>query len=163
MQYPRSLEATVERIDKPTDKDKGVRIRVLWRNTGSSETSLPAPFPGKPPQELNWPYTDESYRTALLFSYNMLSMSVVGPDGTELAFGSIAPWTTVARPADCRLSPGESLELRFHLSDFYTLTKVGEHDLHIEYGEAGDRVTARRYFQVGLDDLNICKKADSEK
>lgn len=142
-----SASAAIER--SPAASPQEVRVRVRIRNDGPERLALPDPSPGSPPPELDWPLSIESYHTALLLSYNLLTLKVVGPDGKLLEPDITMPWTTHLWPADRELGTGASLEFPVVLSEFYRFTQRGPHSVDIGFGHAGRRVHAQGVVQIG--------------
>lgn len=141
------VSASIERIQAAGTQE--VRILVRIRNDGPARLALPNPSPGSPPPELDWPLSIDSYHTALLFSNNMLTVEVSGPDGKTLEPDITMPWTTHLWPVDKDLAAGESLEFPVVLSEFYRFTQTGMHRVDVGFGYAGRRVHARGRVEIG--------------
>jgi hypothetical protein len=97
---------------------------------------------------MNWRRSNEAYQISLLLSFNYLSMSVTDEAGqTPPQIGSDSGGTPAVWPM-LELAPRDFMTLTIPLGEFYALESGKTYDVTIEYGEQGQKVTARGRISV---------------
>jgi hypothetical protein len=117
-------------------------------NTSDSTLALVNPDMGQPSPEMNWPYSIETYRAALLMSYGYLAVSLAEESGAEVPREPIETWATPILRAPVSLAPGESVEVPIPIGRFFPLEPGGRYLVSAEYGDAALRVGAEAIVEA---------------
>jgi hypothetical protein len=146
------LTATIELEDASLSSGRPVRVRFVVANRSASPISVANPDVGKPPGELNWPYAEDTFRTAVLLSFHLLEMSITGPAGESLPQTGPHPWVTPLLLPRLELAPGDSFALGINLTDHFELRRPGSYHLFIRYGDAQASAEAETEIEIGRVD-----------
>jgi hypothetical protein len=139
---PTILSGLLESEQEPLSLGQPAWLVFSVRNDTSAAVTVPNPYVGRPPAELDWPYSDETYQIALLQSFGLLSLSVIHAEAGALASVGPQTWITPLMPAPLELGPGDSFRLRINLSDFFELNQAGRYRVRVEYGDEHARTKA---------------------
>src|SRR5262245_20327335 len=94
-----------------TAPDCGIVLRIA--NTSATTVVLLNPALGKPSPEMEWPWSVETYRAALLLSYGFLELTVAEATspGRQLDRQPLETWATPVLRPPVVLQPGESVDV----------------------------------------------------
>jgi len=135
------LTATVEsptgdgHADAPT-----VTLRVA--NASDSTLSVLNPDVGRPPLQLNWPWSVDTYRASLLMSYGYLTVSVFDESGEPVDKEPVETWATPVLRPRLTLAPGDSFDLPIPVGRFFPLSPGRRYWVSVEYGDEALNVRA---------------------
>ncbi len=142
-----SLTASID--PRTSGEDKVATLRIT--NTSDSTLEVLNPNMGQPSQEMNWPYSIETYRASLLMSYGFLAVSVADESGGDVAMQSISTWATPILRPPVALAPGESVEVPIPIGRFFPLEPGRKYVVTTEYGDADLRVSAKDVVEAASD------------
>jgi hypothetical protein len=97
---------------------------------------------GVPSPAMNWTFTEDAYRTALLLSFGYLAMSVSDESGHDLPRQPIMTSATPALRPAIKLEPGDSLVVEIPVGSFYRLEPKQTYRVVLEYGDQNLKVLA---------------------
>lgn len=139
---PTILSGLLESEREPLLLGQPVWVAFTVKNETFAVVSVPNPYVGRPPAELDWPFSDETYQMSLLQSFGLLSLSVIHAETGPLANVGPQTWITPLMSAPLELAPGDSFRLRFNFSDFFELDQAGRYRVTAEYGDEYARAEA---------------------
>jgi hypothetical protein len=139
---PTILSGLLESEQEPLLLGQPAWVVFTVKNETSATVTVANPYVGKPPAELDWPFSDETYQIALLQSFGLLSLSVIHAEIGAPANVGPQTWITPLMPAPLELAPGDSLGLRINLSDFFELNQAVRYRVTVEYGDEHARAKA---------------------
>lgn len=125
------------------------RIKLRITNEAATTTAVLNPNMGVPAPSMNWPYSHETYQTAMLMSFSYLSISVNDATGHELPLQAIATWATPVILPKVELALGQSIELTIPIGEFYLLRPGTPYQVALEYGDRELKVTAHAKVSFG--------------
>ncbi len=136
------LTGSIDVPDGQTDTG-AFRIDLRVKNQTDRDTEILNPDFGKPPESMQWPWSEETYRASIMLSFHYLTISVTDKVGRTLPPRAIQSWSTPAVLPKRNVAPGESLAVPIPLGDFYDLAPRTTYIVAIEYGDAELKVAAR--------------------
>ena len=132
---PPEIKATIE-VEQPPPSTKGpLWVRFIVTNDTDSPVSVPNPDVGKPPPELKWTLSAETFRNAVLLSFGLLKLALQSATGEVLPEVHHNPWVTPFFLPPLELAPGESFDFRINVADHFAVGKAGKYHLAVEYGD----------------------------
>ena len=142
-----SLSATIEVPDGQADA-KALRVTLRITNQGEERIVVLNPDMGVPASNMDWPWSNETYRTSMLISYGYLSISVTDEEGNEVPQDAIQTWATPVLRPRIELEPGDSFEVTIPIGDFYKLESGKAYSVALTYGDKDLKVSARTLVTV---------------
>jgi hypothetical protein len=89
---------------------------------------------------MNWPWSVEAYRAALLRSYGYLNFSVAEESGDAVPIEPIETWATPVPRALVALARGRSVNVPIPLARFFAFTPGRTYRVSAEYGDNATKV-----------------------
>ena len=140
------LTATIEVPGDQADA-KALRVTLRITNRGEERISVLNPDMGVPAPNMDWPWSNETYRTSMLISYGFLSISVTDEEGNEVPQDAIQTWATPVLRPRIELEPGNSFDVTIPIGDFYKLESGQSYMVALTYGDQNLKVSARTRVQ----------------
>ena len=141
------LTAAIE-VSAAQPDARALRVKLRITNPTDRRVAILNPDMGVPSPAMNWPFSNEAYRTALLMSFGYLSMSVTDEAGQELPRQAIMTSATPALRPPLELGPGDSFEVAIPIGNFYQLESKKAYRVALEYGDRNLKVSARTRLTV---------------
>ena len=137
-------------IESPAGQTDARALSLTLRITNSEDRTISILNPdlGVPSPRMNWPESNEVYRTFLLISFGYLSIRVTDDAGKELPQRMFTISATPALRPPIELAQGDSLEVKIAIGSFYQLEPNEAYEVAIEYGDEDLKVSARTRFVV---------------
>jgi hypothetical protein len=123
-----------------TGEDFVATLRIT--NVSDAPVDVVNPDMGRPSGQMNWPYSIETYRAALLISFGNLVVSVTDASGTDVSRTPIETWATPIRKGPIPLAPGASVDVPIPLGRFFAVEEGETYRVVAAYGEPDARVPA---------------------
>ncbi len=128
-----ALGTTLEPAAEPV-RETAVALRIV--NRSAAPVDLVNPDLGHPAAIVDWPFSVEAYRAALLMSFGFLTVSVRDESGDEVEKEIRPTWSTPLVRPPVSLTPGGSLEIVIPVGPFFALAPATTYRVTAEYGDA---------------------------
>jgi hypothetical protein len=139
-----ALTATIGPTDEPVG-ETAVALRIV--NESDAPVTVLNPDLGRPAEGVDWPFSVEAYRAALLMSFGFLTVAVHDESGDEVEREPVSTWSTPLVRPPVALAPGGSLEVVIPVGPFFPLAPATVYRVTAEYGDAA-RVRAEGTVQT---------------
>jgi|GEM_PF-2749759 len=127
------LVATLEPKTPPV-LGNPICVRLTITNDSDQEIELTSPEVGAPSPDLNWKGSDEAFQIAVLISFGLLEISLIGPNGGNVNSKGLMPWVTPL-VAKRLLQPHDKLAVDFDIAELFSIESPGVYKLRARYGD----------------------------
>jgi hypothetical protein len=143
---PASPSATIEPLTNAPPDEVAVALRIV--NDTDASVELLNPDLGRPTVEMNWPWSDDTYRASLLMSFGYLAVDVVDEAGRRVDRQIVETWATPVLRPPVTLSPGDELDVPIPIGRFFELAPGHTYEVTVVYGDRERKVSGAGSIDV---------------